>query len=123
MPPAVPEQVEGVLHSADLVHCVITTLPSSLSEARLVNRAWRDALVPLFEDAVVAQVLLELIWELEYEASFDVSGGTCLGCGAVGNPCSQCLECGAPVEPDDGSCHYQFGWVDGPRPQSQQESQ
>ena len=29
---------------------------------------------------------------------------------------SQCLSCGAPVEPVDGSWHYAFGWVEGARP-------
>ena len=29
---------------------------------------------------------------------------------------SECLSCWAPVEePWDGSFHYDFGWVDGPR--------
>ena len=31
-------------------------------------------------------------------------------------PCTMCLGCGAPVEPDDGSFFYYFGWQDGPRP-------
>ena len=42
--------------------------------------------------------------------------GTCIGCGATGDAFSQCLSCGAPVEPDDGSWHYAFGWVEGARP-------
>ena len=40
--------------------------------------------------------------------------GECIGCGAVGVAEGQCLSCGAPVEPWDGSFHYNFGWVDGP---------
>ena len=45
--------------------------------------------------------------------------GECIGCGAVGVAGGQCLSCGAPVEPWDGSFHYDFGWVDGPRPESE----
>jgi len=41
--------------------------------------------------------------------------GECIGCEAVGVAGGQCLSCGAPVEPWDGSFHYDFGWVDGPR--------
>ena len=42
--------------------------------------------------------------------------GACLGCGARGHAGGQCISCGAPIEPDDESFHYDFGWVDGPRP-------
>jgi len=42
-------------------------------------------------------------------------GGSCIGCGHLGRACSQCESCGAPVEPLDGSWHYDFGWVEGPR--------
>ena len=41
--------------------------------------------------------------------------GECIGCGVVGVAGGKCLSCGAPVEPWDGSFHYDFGWVDGPR--------
>ena len=41
--------------------------------------------------------------------------GVCIGCGVVGVAGGGCLSCGAPVEPWDGSFHYDFGWVDGPR--------
>ena len=27
-----------------------------------------------------------------------------------------CWSCGGPVEPDDGSFHFDFGWIAGPRP-------
>ena len=42
--------------------------------------------------------------------------GVCLGCDVAGEAFSQCLSCGAPVEPADGSWHYDFGWVEGARP-------
>ena len=48
-----------------------------------------------------------------------VPDGECIGCDAVGVAGGQCLSCGAPVEPWDGSFHYDFGWVDGPRPESE----
>ena len=45
--------------------------------------------------------------------------GECIGCGAVGVAGGQAgsvfRSCWAPVEPWDGSFHYDFGWVDGPR--------
>ena len=41
--------------------------------------------------------------------------GDCIICGAAGVAGGKCLSCGAPVEPWDGSFHYDFGWVDGPR--------
>jgi hypothetical protein len=56
-----------------------------------------------------------------YNDGHDVGdlNGECIGCGAVGVAGGQCLSCGAPVEPWDGSFHYDFGWVDGPRPESE----
>ena len=52
-----------------------------------------------------------------YNDGHDVGdlNGECIGCSAVGVAGGQCLSCGAPVEPWDGSFHYDFGWVDGPR--------
>ena len=41
--------------------------------------------------------------------------GDCINCGAAGVAGGKCYSCGAPVEPWDGSFHYDFGWVDGPR--------
>ena len=46
-----------------------------------------------------------------------VEDGTCSGCGARGVSGSQCMVCGAAVEPDDGSYHWgPDGWTDGPSP-------
>ena len=42
--------------------------------------------------------------------------GACIACGDRGHAGEQCLTCGGPIEPDDGSFHYNFGWVAGPRP-------
>lgn len=42
--------------------------------------------------------------------------GECIGCGARASSGTQCLECGAPVEPLDQSYYYNFGWRLGPRP-------
>ena len=42
--------------------------------------------------------------------------GECIGCGLRSAAGQGCEDCGAPVEPDDSSYHYNFGWVDGPRP-------
>ena len=41
--------------------------------------------------------------------------GACIGCGVADAAFSQCLSCGAPVEPTDGSWHFDFGWLEGPR--------
>ena len=39
-------------------------------------------------------------------------GGECASCGAVQAPFGQCLSCGGPVEPSDGSYRYYFGeWL------------
>ena len=53
------------------------------------------------------------------EGEWGAESGTCIGCGAQGAAFSQCLSCGAPIEPDDGSWHYSFGWVAGPRHQGE----
>ena len=55
----------------------------------------------------------------EYDSEYESDGaasGECIGCGVWSRAFSQCLSCGAPVEPFDGSYHYSFGWVEGPRP-------
>ena len=41
--------------------------------------------------------------------------GECLGCGGHQRANTQCLYCGAPVEPRDGSGHYMYGWHEGSR--------
>ena len=41
--------------------------------------------------------------------------GECLGCGGRQEAYTQCMHCGAPVEPNDGSGHYMYGWHEGSR--------
>ena len=56
-----------------------------------------------------------------YSVAFTIAAsmdGACLGCGSRGPSGQQCLECGGPIEPEDQSFHFQFGWIEGPRPDS-----
>ena len=56
-------------------------------------------------------------WELQrpFDEHADLElgeGGECAACGAVQAPFGQCLSCGGPVEPSDGSYRYHFGeWL------------
>jgi hypothetical protein len=51
----------------------------------------------------------------ETESEDEEDDGECLGCGGYQRANTQCLYCGAPVEPRDGSGHYMFGWHEGSR--------
>ena len=76
--------------------------------------------VDVIDDLAVRDAVEDLVLDVcsimsEYEPIQGVPG-TCIGCGTPGAALRQCLSCGAPVEPDDESWHYSFGWVEGPRP-------
>ena len=67
--------------------------------------------------ADVVEIVVVDMWDYEPELHGDGEAGECLGCDVPGLAFSQCLSCGAPVEPADHSFHYMFGaWVAGPRP-------
>ena len=77
--------------------------------------------IPLIDAIAVSDVVVDLVEDVasimwEYEP-IQGAPGECIGCGAAGAALSQCLSCGAPVEPNDNSWHYSFGWVEGPRPE------
>ena len=95
----------------DLLPGVIKCIPMCITNARAVNRTWRDALEPLFTQAVIARSLDRVV---QYVV-VSLSGGECIGCGIKSHPLLACLSCGAPIAPLDGSWHYHFGWVEGPR--------
>ena len=92
-----------------------------LAIAARVCSLWRAAASPRIDDVVVGDVLDELVLDvcsvmMDYEPA-QGAAGVCLGCDAADVVAfSQCLSCGAPVEPADGSWHYDFGWVEGARP-------
>ena len=91
-----------------------------LAAAARVCSPWRSAASPLIDDAAVRDVVEELVLDvccnmMDYEP-IQGAPGVCIGCGVTDAAFSQCLSCGAPVEPVDGSWHYAFGWVEGPRP-------
>ena len=72
---------------------------SEVVQAHLV-----ESIADFFEDALLQEYI-------------DSYPGTCVGCGSVYRAFSQCLSCGGPVDPDDGSFHFLFDdWVPGPRP-------
>ena len=86
---------------------------------------WRGLAAPLIDTQLardVCAVLTDLVWEVvadnapEYESDGELVTGECIGCGVWSSAFAQCRSCGAPVEPFDGSYHYSFGWVVGPRP-------
>ena len=88
-----------------------------LASAAGVNSVWRLAASPLIDAIAVRDVVDDLVDDvvsnmMEYEP-IQGAPGECIGCGAVAAAFSQCLSCGAPVEPNDNSWHYSFGWVDG----------
>jgi len=107
-----------------------------LSRAARTSRAWRVLTKPRLDELEVAYVVARLVDVVagpprpgplsdsdsddDYDMWYgqDLVGepdGECIGCGVVGVAGGKCLSCGAPVEPWDGSFHYDFGWVDGPR--------
>ena len=104
---------------------MLSVLFSSLSARDLATAArvcasWRAAASPLIDGVAVRDVVRDLVLDvcssmMDYEP---VQGapGACIGCGVADAAFSQCLSCGAPVEPTDGSWHFAFGWVEGPRP-------
>jgi len=106
-----------------------------LSRAARASSTWRDLAMPMLDAFEVAYVVARLVDRVggPPAADSDVGdsddggwrdddghddhdvNGECIGCGVGGAAGHQCLSCGAPVEPWDGSYHYDFGWVDGPR--------
>ena len=123
--------------------CSSTLDVRGLSRAARASQAWRGLAKPMLDEFEVAYVMERMMDALESGwcwPGFRVSGplvdsdddgdesdwyndghdagdlnGECIGCSAAGVAGGQCLSCGAPVEPWDGSFHYDFGWVDGPR--------
>jgi len=73
------------------------------------------------EDEEMEKAVGEWEWEREMEEremeeeEDEVKDGECLGCGNEQRKGTQCLSCGAPVEPKNGSEHYMFGWHEGKR--------
>ena len=100
-----PSEVTGAtsFDAAALLLCSRCEYPIANSEAQCERCLWEHA------DG-----------EWDEAAAYDFTnvgeGGTCKCCGSVQDPFSQCLDCGGPVEPDDGSYHYHFGWQLGPQP-------
>ena len=70
-----------------------------------------DSNSQLFEVASALNEVIQQIDDQERErlANDPVLGGICKGCGVRDLPFGQCLTCGAPVEPIDGSEHYCWG--------------
>lgn len=106
-----------------------------LSRAARASSTWRDLAMPMLGAFEVAYVVARLVdrvggppapdsdvgdsddggWRDDDGHDDRDVNGECIGCGVGGAAGHQCLSCGAPVEPWDGSYHYDFGWVDGPR--------
>ena len=103
--------------ACDLVGVILSSLCArGLANAAGVNSVWRLAASPLI-DAIAVDLVDDVVSNMmEYEP-IQGAPGECIGCGAVAAAFSQCLSCGAPVEPNDNSWHYSFGWVEGPRPE------
>ena len=111
-PPPLPPDVLTVLLSP--------LCARDLAAAARVCTSWRAAASPCIDDVAVRDVVRDLVLVvcssmMDYEPT-QGEPGTCIGCGAADAAFGQCLSCGAPVEPDDGSWHYAFGWVEGARP-------
>ena len=105
---------------AKILHCGHDALPvHSLPTVSLVCSEWRAVAAPLLAArarADVASVLAHLVTAVAgHMAAYEPDDGVCLGCGLGGAALSQCESCGAPVEPVDGSWHFSFGWLEGPR--------
>jgi hypothetical protein len=101
---------------ADVAATVLAHLdPSDLAAAATVNRAFGSAAHRVRSQIQVRGTLLSLIGKVIRFAEYPA--GDCLGCNALHQWAgTSCESCGAPVEPRDGSFHFDFGWVDGPRP-------
>lgn len=94
--------------------------PRDLASAARVCSAWHAPASCHIHDLAIGDAVEDLILDVcsimsDYEPVQGIPG-TCVGCGVPNAAFRGCLSCGAPVEPDDGSWHYMFGWVEGPRP-------
>lgn len=120
-PPPLPAELTS--------HIFMMLSPHDLPAASRTCSHWRDLAAPLIQARLAADVrtvLADLVCEVvadnapEYESdggppvSGGVVSGECIDCGVWSRAFSQCLSCGAPVEPFDGSYHFSFGWVEGP---------
>ena len=92
------------------------SLPTSLTHERAVPAVLSCPVDGVAVRDVVRDLVLDVCSSMMDYEPVQGAPGACIGCGVADAAFSQCLSCGAPVEPTDGSWHFAFGWVEGARP-------